>query len=574
MERHLSECPDCAQLPDGAGRRAGSRRPRRTQKEVDYLKKVKRRGWRRVAAAVAVTVLLFAAGVAAKLFVIGEPANWDYWENLSWTVHTNVPGQLDLHFYSEWSDIAYSHWMVENKNGIVRVSARQILPSFLHDTSDHWEHISLDGVREVWVADQLIWQGGIEISPQIDRVYQAQTPYVGGRPRRGPGAQRLTVRHLRQLYAGAAHLLRTLPPDAEFSVPQTSGKMGDSEKGLYQDMAAVLAIIGNLDEIECAFQDENSQPWSRVLTVEELNQDLPRIIADYNERFSHGKPCPLYDDVKDYAGSCADLEQLYDAMWWAGEGGIYAEPNKSISAHGFRRGRSSLSHPQGRSNVRVEIDRGILRNTVLPDLKMKVRTGGPSCAAHGGDRRPRLYRITLVHIHLAARGVQCGESIAVVDHQVIPAFRVKAGLRHGAVRRRQHRGSPFGWNVDPIVDGFPLSAGIPSGSEGVAEADGIAALHRPLKPAALLFADGINAVNVRLLVPGQLGQDRPCPVFIPIQPQTAGGEGVGPAFCFCRPGKVASTVRCAPLKVSMLSHVSCFMSSLAVGSSSGGTQKP
>ena len=110
-----------------------------------------------------------------------------------------------------------------------------------------------------------------------------------------------------------------------FSVPQTSGKMGDSEKGLYQDMAAVLAIVGNLDEIECAFQDENGQPWSRVLTVEELNQDLPRIIADYNERFSHGKPCPLYDDVKDYAGSCADLEQLYDAMWWAGEGGFYAE---------------------------------------------------------------------------------------------------------------------------------------------------------------------------------------------------------------------------------------------------------
>ena len=90
-------------------------------------------------------------------------------------------------------------------------------------------------------------------------------------------------------------------------------------------MAAALAVIGNLDEIECAFLDENSQPWSRVLTVEELNRDLPRIVADYNERFSHSKPCPLYDDVKDYAGSCADLEQLYDAMWWAGEGGFYAE---------------------------------------------------------------------------------------------------------------------------------------------------------------------------------------------------------------------------------------------------------
>ena len=324
VERHLSGCPDCAQLRTALAGAPEQAAPE-DAKEVDYLKKVKRRGWRRVAAAVAVTVLLFTAGVAAKLFVIGEPANWDYQENLNWTAHTNVPGQLDLHFYSEWSAIAYSHWMVENKNGIVHVSARQTLPSFLHDTSDHWEHISLDGVREVWVADQLIWQGGVEISPQIDRIYQVQTPYVGDAPAVGRVLNALRFdtcgSYTLELHTSSAPYRLTL----NFSVPQTSGKMGDSEKGLYQDMAAVLAIVGNLDEIECAFQDENGQPWSRVLTVEELNQDLPQIVADYNERFSHGKPCPLYDDVKDYAGSCADLEQLYDAMWWAGEGGIYAE---------------------------------------------------------------------------------------------------------------------------------------------------------------------------------------------------------------------------------------------------------
>ena len=70
VERHLSECPDCAQLRTalaGAPKQAAPE----DAKEVDYLKKVKRRGWRRVAAAVAVTVLLFTAGVAAKLFIIG-----------------------------------------------------------------------------------------------------------------------------------------------------------------------------------------------------------------------------------------------------------------------------------------------------------------------------------------------------------------------------------------------------------------------------------------------------------------------------------------------------------------------
>ena len=54
VERHLSECPDCAQLRTalaGAPKQAAPE----DSKEVDYLKKVKRRGWRRVAAAVAVT---------------------------------------------------------------------------------------------------------------------------------------------------------------------------------------------------------------------------------------------------------------------------------------------------------------------------------------------------------------------------------------------------------------------------------------------------------------------------------------------------------------------------------------
>lgn len=324
VERHLSGCPDCAQLR--AALAGETPPPPEEVKEVDYLKKVKRRGRRRVVAAVAVTVLVLALGIAAKLFLIGSPANWDTWENYNFTARTNVPNQLDISFYpDELPDTAYCHWNVTNENGIVCVSARKVLPSVFHDTSDHWEHISLDGVREVWVADQLIWQGGVEISPQIDRIYQAQTLYVGNASAVG---QVLSAGRFDWIGDYTIELQTSTQPyrlTLNFSAPHTPGGIRLSETGLYQDMTAVLAIIGNLDEIECAFQDENGQPWSRVLTVEELNQDLPRIVAAYNERFSHSKPCPLYDDVKDYAGSCADLEQLYDAMWWAGEGGIYAE---------------------------------------------------------------------------------------------------------------------------------------------------------------------------------------------------------------------------------------------------------
>lgn len=322
VERHLSECPDCAQLRTalaGAPKQAAPE----DAKEVDYLKKVKRRGWRRVAAAVAVTVLLFTAGVAAKLFVIGTPIQT---QGMSWVISTDVPGQLDIRVYSIWSGTACRQWETEQEpEGIVRVTCRQVLPSPLSNSGDYRAVLNTEGVNAVYLGDQLIWQGGIEISPQIDRIYQAQTLYVGNAPAVG---QVLSAGRFDWIGDYTIELQTSAQPyrlTLDFSAPHTPGGIRLSETGLYQDMAAVLAIIGNLDEIECAFRDENGQPWSRVLTVKELNQDLPQIVADYNERFSHGKPCPLYDDVKDYAGSCADLEQLYDAMWWAGEGGIYAE---------------------------------------------------------------------------------------------------------------------------------------------------------------------------------------------------------------------------------------------------------
>lgn len=322
VERHLSGCPDCAQLRTalaGAPKQAAPE----DAKEVDYLKKVKRRGWRRVAAAVAVTVLLFTAGVAAKLFVIGTPIQT---QGMSWVISTDVPGQLDIRVYSIWSGTACRQWETEQEpEGIVRVTCRQVLPSPLSNSGDYRAVLNTEGVNAVYLGDQLIWQGGVEISPQIDRIYQAQTPYVGDAPAVG---QVLSAGRFDWIGDYTIELQTSAQPyrlTLNFSAPHTPGGIRLSETGLYQDMAAVLAIIGNLDEMECAFRDENGQPWSRVLTVEELNQDLPRIIADYNERFSHGKPCPLYDDVKNYAGSCADLEQLYDAMWWAGEGGIYAE---------------------------------------------------------------------------------------------------------------------------------------------------------------------------------------------------------------------------------------------------------
>lgn len=158
VERHLSECPDCAQLRTALAGAPEQAAPE-DSKEVDYLKKVKRRGWRRVAAAVAVTVLLFAVGVAAKLFVIGTPIQT---QGMSWTINTDVPGQLDIQVYAIWSGTACRQWETEQEpEGIVRITCRQVLPSPISNYGDYRAVLSTEGINAVYLggsADLAGWR--------------------------------------------------------------------------------------------------------------------------------------------------------------------------------------------------------------------------------------------------------------------------------------------------------------------------------------------------------------------------------------------------------------------------------
>lgn len=159
VEAHLAACPDCTARRDAmaAPENAEAAEQRR---EVDYLKTVRRKSGRRVVIAIACTLAVILAGVALKMFVIGEPAGR---EDMSWSMRCDETA-MDLRVYSTWSGVAYCRWDLENNDGVVRLTAKKVLPSFLYDSADHRERIPLEGVREVWIANQLIWQDGIPIS--------------------------------------------------------------------------------------------------------------------------------------------------------------------------------------------------------------------------------------------------------------------------------------------------------------------------------------------------------------------------------------------------------------------------
>ena len=313
MEAHLSACPDCTARRDAMAAPAEPAEAAEQSREVDYLKTVRRKSGRRVVIAIACTLAVILAGVALKLFVIGEPAGR---EGMSWSILYDEAA-MDLRVYSTWSGVASCRWNLENNDGIVRLTAEKVLPSFLYDSADHRERISLEGVREVWIADQLIWQDGVAISSGTMDLYAAKTPYVGDISALNRIAELANIRpnfgdYLNSLHTSSQPYRWTL----EFTDDGWQGVVG-RDSGTFDKWMArygiqLLALVENLEEVGWTYTDLHGEKRSGVLTLEEANALLPELTDAYNRAHAGCDWEPL-SSVKDYYNdSPANLQQLVE----------------------------------------------------------------------------------------------------------------------------------------------------------------------------------------------------------------------------------------------------------------------
>ena len=293
VESHLSACPDCAARRDAMAAPAEPAEAAEQSREVDYLKTVKRKSGRRVVLAIACTIAVILAGISLKLFVIGKPASR---EGMSWSMCHDETA-IDLRVYSTWSGVAYCRWDLENHAGVVRLTAKEVLPSFLYDSADHRERIPLEGVREVWIAGQLIWQDGIPISSGTMDLYETKTPYVGDISALNRIANALSIQSQCGSYLNSLQTSRepygwTL----EFSNVYTEEKAVRLDETMEHELAPLmLALVDNLGEVSWTYRTQDDALQTRTVTLSEVNETLPQ-------------------PVKDYAGSPAELQQLIDLL--------------------------------------------------------------------------------------------------------------------------------------------------------------------------------------------------------------------------------------------------------------------
>ena len=262
VKEHIATCADCRAALDAM--RAPSPAPTADEKEIDYLKKTRKKGWRAVIASMLAVLMLCAAGLALRAFVIGfdgDPA----WLMSEVTAEGSA---LTLRCSPNDSAGAVGKLRFSDEDGVVTVNARRVLVSPLHRGGAEATYEASEPIRRVIVNGRVVWDEGARISPYTAKLFSFRNPYVGDASADMAllralleGDYTIELQTEAEPYGMTVRLPERLPGEIETLQPM-----------LQRVGCAMLALTENLGEVQFTFGDFNNAPI-RVTAAERNVKD-------------------------------------------------------------------------------------------------------------------------------------------------------------------------------------------------------------------------------------------------------------------------------------------------------------
>ena len=250
VKEHIETCADCRAAL--AAMRAPSPAPTADEKEIDYLKKTRKKGWRAVIAAALAVLMLCAAGLALRAFVIGfdgDPA---------WLMsEVEAEGSaLTLRCSPNDSAGAVGKLRFSDEDGIVTVNARRVLVSPLHRGGAEATYEASEPIRRVIVNGRVVWDEGARISPYTAKLFSFRNPYVGD-----ASADMALLRALLEGDYTIELQTEAEPYSMTVRLPEhLPGEIESLQPALERVGCVLLALTENLGEATFTFGDFNNSP--------------------------------------------------------------------------------------------------------------------------------------------------------------------------------------------------------------------------------------------------------------------------------------------------------------------------
>lgn len=323
VERHLAQCSECTARKDAM---STPPEPEEAAREVDFLKRVKKGTFQKIALAVVCTALVITGGFLMKEFVIGRTPEAEMISIQLAQVDEN--NNLTLLLDTYWGAYELRGLKAVTKDGILTYTARQVRVNlfqalFMQETRDgmtgYWKQIPLsvplDGLTEVWICGRLVWQDGVVISKECLDLLDAKTPYCGDAAALGRIANILQIGNLGPYTTE----LRTSKEPYRWTL-NFSEQMSHPELFMMiRNEYLMLALVDNLGEaaftlpeIEQIYADQWSEGGS--MSMEQASRGIKSLTEKYNA--DHGTAWEAKESVKDYTQSPAEFQRFLDVLDW------------------------------------------------------------------------------------------------------------------------------------------------------------------------------------------------------------------------------------------------------------------
>ena len=301
VKAHLDACPDCKARYASMVEVAGVEPATPETQEVDYLKAVRRKTRKKIVLAAVLAVVLVLGIVCSRFFLIGWISDGS---SLNITPTVSEDGRnLQLEVVNTASATAVLDWNMETyeDDGIIDVDAREVLVSPFREPEETTVlSIPLTGVNHVYVCGRLLWQEGLLIDRSSYAMLGAINPYVGDAPAMGALVSVLNLDASLELQTAREPYGLTL----HFTRPVAADHRSQVDGSAY----LLLALTGNLGEVHW----DDPSGWSGSLTLAEANEQLPELVADYND--AHGTEWTVPSSIQDYAGTLYGVQQLRELL--------------------------------------------------------------------------------------------------------------------------------------------------------------------------------------------------------------------------------------------------------------------
>ena len=323
VERHLAQCSECTARKDAM---STPPEPEEAAREVDFLKRVKKGTFQKIALAVVCTALVIAGGFLMKEFVIGRTPEAEMISIQLAQVDEN--NNLTLLLDTYWGAYELRGLKAVTKDGILTYTARQVRVNlfqalFMQDTRDgmtgYWKQIPLsvplDGLTEVWICGRLVWQDGVVISKECLDLLDAKTPYCGDAAALGRIANILQIGNLGPYTTE----LRTSKEPYRWTLNFSEQMSQPEEELMGRNMYVILALVDNLGEVRYTLPDiEHVQvaQWSMggSMQREKTGRGIESLTEKYNA--VHGTSLEAKEDIRDYTQSPAEFQRFVDVLNW------------------------------------------------------------------------------------------------------------------------------------------------------------------------------------------------------------------------------------------------------------------